>query len=199
MGNLFDPQHSPPQPPINSLDDHSHQTLYPNLDTPPNESVQHHTIAPPPHATHTLATMHANLTSAINSLNLDHGTLPPNPSFSPEAIPPRHANPLSPPRPNHASTSSFSLRPPWVPHASTSLKWTWIGQDGPFLATEDLRDTNQDSSEIESESLTATLFNLDSLNESRPEAMQGTRWIHGQIPKSPDSVIPSLVQRVNKG
>ena len=29
--------------------------------------------------------------------------------------------------------------------------------------------------------------------------MQGTRWTHGQIPKSLDSVIPPLVQRVNKG
>ena len=73
----------------------------------------------------------------------------------------------------------------------------WLGW--PFSDNGDLRDTNQDSSEIESESLTATLFNLDSLNESRPEAMQGTRWTHGQIPKSLDFVIPSLVQRVNKG
>ena len=143
--------------------------------------------------------MHANLHSAINSLNLDHDTLPPNPPFSPEAFPPRHAHPFSPPRPNHSSTSSFSLQPPWVPHASIGLKWTWIGQDGHFLTTGDLRDTNQDSSETESESLTTTLFYLDSLNESRPEAMQGTRWTHGQIPESPDFVIRSLVQRVNRG
>ena len=34
LGNLFDPQHSPPHPPINSPDDQSHQTLYPDLDTP---------------------------------------------------------------------------------------------------------------------------------------------------------------------
>ena len=105
----------------------------------------------------------------------------------------------SPPRPNHASTSSFSLRPPWVTHASTGLKWTWIGQDGPFLTTWDLRDTNQDSSETESESLTATFFNLDSLNASRLEAMQGTTWMHGQIPESRDFAIPPLVQRVNRG
>ena len=196
FGNLSDPHHSPPHPPVNSPDNHSHQSLYPDPITPPNESVQHHTIALPPHATHTPATMHANLHFAINSLNLDHDTLPPNLPFSLEAIPPRHAHPFSLPRPNHASTSSFSLRPPWVLHTSTGLKWTWIGQDGPKW---DLRDTNQDSSETESESLTETLFNLDSLNESRPEAMQGTRWMHGQIPESPDSVIPPLVQRVNRG
>ena len=196
FGNLSDPHHSPPHLPVNSPDNHSHQSLYPDPITPPNESVQHHTIALPPHATHTPATMHANLHFAINSLNLDHDTLPPNLPFSLEAIPPRHAHPFSLPRPNHASTSSFSLRPPWVLHTSTGLKWTWIGQDGPKW---DLRDTTQDSSETESESLTETLFNLDSLNESRPEAMQGTRWMHGQIPESPDSVIPPLVQRVNRG
>ena len=29
--------------------------------------------------------------------------------------------------------------------------------------------------------------------------MQGTRWTHGQIPESQDSVIPPLVQKVNRG
>ena len=37
FGNPSDPQHSPPHPPINSPDDHSHQTLYPDPDIPSNE------------------------------------------------------------------------------------------------------------------------------------------------------------------
>ena len=69
----------------------------------------------------------------------------------------------------------------------------------PVLTTGDFRETNLDSSETESESLTATLFNLDSLNESRPEVMQGTRWTNGQIPESPDSFVQPLVHRVNRG
>ena len=81
------------------------------------------------------------------------------------------------------------MRPPWVPPASTGLRWTWIGQDGPFLTTGDFRETNHDSSETESESFTTTLFNLDSLNESRPEVMQGTRWTNGQILEYPDSFV----------
>lgn len=43
------------------------------------------------------------------------------------------------------------------------------------------------------------MFNLDSLNESRPKVMQGTRWNYGQIPESPNSFIQPLVQRVNRG
>ena len=169
-------------------------------------SAQHHTVAPPPHANHPPTMMHANLHFAINSLNLDHDSIPPNPPDSPvsplnahEALSPRHAHPFSPPRPNPASTSSFSVRPPWVPPTSSGLRWTWIGQDGLLLTIGDFRETNHDSSETESESLTATLFNLDSLNVSRPEVMQGTRWTNGQIPESPDSFVQPLVHRINRG
>lgn len=62
-----------------------------------------------------------------------------------------------------------------------------------LLKTGELRDTNQNSSEIESESLTTTMSNLNSLNESRPEVMQGTRWNYGQIPEFLDSFIQPLV------
>lgn len=41
------------------------------------------------------------------------------------------------------------------------------------------------------------MFNLDSLNENRPEAMQNQSWEKGCIPESPDSFIKSLVQRVD--
>ena len=42
------------------------------------------------------------------------------------------------------------------------------------------------------------LFNLDSLNENRPE-VQCQGWDKGGIPESPDSYVEALVQRVNRG
>ena len=43
------------------------------------------------------------------------------------------------------------------------------------------------------------MFNLDQLNEERPEARQDQGWIKGCIPESPDSFIESLVQKVDHG
>lgn len=62
-----------------------------------------------------------------------------------------------------------------------------------LLKMGELRDTNQNSSEIESESLTTTMSNLNSLNESMPEVMQGTRWNYEQIPEFLDFFIQPLV------
>lgn len=42
------------------------------------------------------------------------------------------------------------------------------------------------------------MFNLDSLNERRPEIVQAQTWMTGCIPESLDSFIESLVQRVNR-
>ena len=42
------------------------------------------------------------------------------------------------------------------------------------------------------------MFNLDSLNESIPKAMQCLGWDKGRIPESPDTFVESLVQRVNR-
>ncbi|KAK7855292.1 hypothetical protein CFP56_028759 [Quercus suber] len=43
------------------------------------------------------------------------------------------------------------------------------------------------------------MFNLNKLNDDRPEVVRGAAWSRGQIPESPDSLIESLVQRVNRG
>lgn len=43
------------------------------------------------------------------------------------------------------------------------------------------------------------MFNLDQLNEERPEARQDQGWAKGCILESPDSFIESLVQRVDRG
>ena len=42
------------------------------------------------------------------------------------------------------------------------------------------------------------MFNLDKLNEDRPEVRQDQGWAKGCIPESLDSFIESLVQRVNR-
>ena len=56
-----------------------------------------------------------------------------------------------------------------------------------------------DSSETESDSVTERLYNLDKLNEDRPEVLVGAAWRRGQIPESPEELVESLVQRVNRG
>lgn len=47
--------------------------------------------------------------------------------------------------------------------------------------------------------MTVIMFNLDKLNVVRPKVRQGSTWDKGLIPESPDSLIESLVQRVNWG
>ena len=49
-----------------------------------------------------------------------------------------------------------------------------------------------ENSETESDT-TAIMFNLDSLNEKRPEIAQNSLWRKGCIPESPDSFIENLV------
>ena len=145
--------------------------------------------------------VHASLNSAIHSLNLGNNTNP----HTDEAL---HHN-----APNLTSThqasntvnptenveSSFTMRPPWQPPASTDLRWTWVGGEGPFITNGEVREATHDSSETESESLTERYFNLDKLNEERPEVRTGEAWRRGQIPESPEEFVESLIQRVNRG
>lgn len=55
------------------------------------------------------------------------------------------------------------------------------------------------SPETKSDSITALMFNLDNLNTDRPEVLPNSTWNRGQIPESPDSMIETLVQRVDRG
>lgn len=43
------------------------------------------------------------------------------------------------------------------------------------------------------------MFNLDNLNTDRPEVLPNSTWNRWQIPESPDSMIETLVQRVDRG
>lgn len=81
------------------------------------------------------------------------------------------AQPLSNPPWTNEPGSTFYIRPPWLPLISTALKWTWVDRAGPFIITGEIREMRQATSETESDSATVTMFNLDSLNSTRPEAM----------------------------
>lgn len=91
------------------------------------------------------------------------------------------------------------MRSLWLPPKSTALRWTWVEGADPFITNREMRDNHPTSSEIENSSTTGTMFNLNKLNDDRLEVVRGIAWNRGQIPESPDSVIESLVQRVDRG
>ena len=166
--------------------------------TPLHASTQPQQHVGPPHANNLQESKHAHLNSTINFLNLGHHHLPsapPNslashvssPFVSPHqsqtsdipAPQPQRQNPSNP-----APDSTFSTKLPWLPPVSTDLRWIWVGQDGPFITNGEFREQRQTSfdSETQSDSLTVLkIFNLDSINETRPEVMPGATWRHGQI------------------
>ena len=78
------------------------------------------------------------------------------------------------------------MRPTWLPPNDSNLNETYMGH------------LQFEASDIESDT-TAVMFNLDQLNEERPEARQDQGWAKGCIPESPNSFIESLVQRVDCG
>lgn len=68
--------------------------------------------------------------------------------------------------------------------------------DGPFMTNGEMREIPRASSEIESETVTVTMFNLNKLNEEHPEWLCRDAWSRGQILEAPDSLIDLLAQRV---
>lgn len=123
-----------------------------------------------------------------NSIIREHFNLP--------DIEPRNTNDLY--NPNSSSTANFSMRPPWTPPNDSNLKWTWIEGSDPFITNGQSCNSQFEASDTESDT-TVVMFNLDALNEERPEARQDQGWAKGCIPESPDSFIESLVHRVNRG
>lgn len=63
--------------------------------------------------------------------------------------------------------------------AVATLRWSWVDGNGPFITNGVLRENFISSSDTESDSVTATMFNLDNLNADRPEAYQGAAWRRG--------------------
>ena len=56
----------------------------------------------------------------------------------------------------------------------------------------ELREISEDSSATVSESDTVVMFNLDRLNENRPDKLRGDAWERGQIPESSEGLIDNL-------
>ena len=52
-------------------------------------------------------------------------------------------------------------RPPWLPPKSSALRWAWVEGDGPLITNGLLRESQLNSSETDSDSVTVTMFSLD--------------------------------------
>ena len=66
------------------------------------------------------------------------------------------------------------------------------------MTNAEFRKVTKSSIAAESDSKTVVLFNLDRLNEDRPEWLRGSAWERGQIPESTDGVNNSLVHRMDR-
>ncbi|KAL0011589.1 hypothetical protein SO802_006697 [Lithocarpus litseifolius] len=78
-------------------------------------------------------------------------------------------------------------RPPWQPPPDSNLQWTWIDDNGPFITNGQCSNPQFPDSDFESDT-TAIMFNLDSLNETKPESTQNLGWEKGCIPESPTPI-----------
>ena len=99
---------------------------------------------------------------------------------------------------NSTNDASFSIRPSWMPLVDSNLKWACIKGNRPFITNGQSNHPHFETLELESDTTTSK-FNLDSLNEDRPEILQDQDWAIGCIPESSTSFIESLVQQVNRG
>ncbi|KAL0015318.1 hypothetical protein SO802_002387 [Lithocarpus litseifolius] len=151
-------------------------------------------------------TMHSNLNFVVHSLHLDNHDDPITPFNTPIPSPeqsltngPRGSDyasnmfPLQHDHNSHTHTNSSGMHTDFMP-----LRWTWLDGVGPFVTNGNFRDNHHSSSEIDSDSLTVTMFNLNHLNMDRPEVRGVSLWERGQIPESPVSLVEDLVRRVNR-
>ncbi|KAK9985960.1 hypothetical protein SO802_030911 [Lithocarpus litseifolius] len=117
---------------------------------------------------------------------------------------PSHAivDPEPPLAPDHTPNQSNSTTPTPQPsslhqditHASLHIAILYLSINrGPVMTNGVLREATGSSSVIESDSKTIVMFNLDRLNDDRPEWLRGNAWEQGQIPESTDGLINSLV------
>nr|POF07466.1 hypothetical protein CFP56_20157 [Quercus suber] len=103
-------------------------------------------------------------------------------------------NPTPPPQDflgNRNQNASFSSKPTWQPPQESSLQWTWIEGNGPYITNGQNTRPHFESSDTDSDT-TTIMFNLDSLNEDKPK-VQCQGWDKGCILESPDSYIESLL------
>ena len=137
-----------------------------------------------PHATQT-QNSDTSLHVAINLLNLNPKTVPTTAANSLASSNPilsdldnvvnnvvtTFAKPsalVNPQTKNTTHNTRFSSTPPWLLPENSSLKWAWIESHGRFVTNGNNQHPHVENSETESDT-TAIMFNLDSLNEKRPE------------------------------
>ena len=111
---------------------------------------------------------HATLNSAIFSLSLANNIVPPTPFNSLNSSPVHFQNSVPDPHPNLNTdnpppTSHMQIQNPSCPNPTT-LNWTWVNGDGPFITNGVLRMTPNSSSDTESDSIIATMFSIDRLS-----------------------------------
>lgn len=68
-----------------------------------------------------------------------------------------------------------------------NLKWDWIEGNGPFITNGQSSHPQFKNSDFDSDT-TATMFNLDWLNDDRPETVHDQGWAKGCTLESPDSL-----------
>ena len=103
-------------------------------------------------------------------------------------LPPRDISPVSNP-PIDMSNSQGG-------QTNGTIRWTWVNEAGPFMINGELREISEASSATVSESDTVVMFNLDRLNENRPDWLCGDAWERGQIPESSEGLIDNLGSRL---
>lgn len=178
----------------------SHVTvdLEPLLASNPNPNQSNVAVPTPLHQDFA----HASLHSAILSLSINRGNITPTPANSPisSETPPNpnlnpnlHADPLLESNPN--PNSNINMHATQEIQTNNSLHEMWVNGLGPFMTNGELREASRSSSTTESDSKTVVMFNLDRLNDNRPEWVRGAAWERGQIPESPDGSPNSLVNR----
>ena len=195
---------------------HSHLGLYdyPDPSTPSTSHFQHATTLP----SNPIQTSPTSIIqTAINILNLnvtDQNLQPSqNLSLEPFSVTPTpvnspvtlesnqehlNANLSTTANPIDINIPPISNKPSWQPPTESNLQWTSIEGNGPFITNGQSSNPHYVDSESDSDT-TAIMFNLDKLNETRPEVLQRQGWDKGCIPESPDSFIENLVQRVDRG
>jgi len=127
-----------------------------------------------------------------NSLNSEDPRIIPNSDDLESHI--VHDNPTPPPQDflgNRNQNASFLSKPTWQPPQELNLQWTWIEGNGPYITNGQSARPHFEASDTDSDT-TTIMFNLDNLNEDRPE-VQCQGWDKGCIPESPNFYIELLV------
>lgn len=173
--------------------------VFSDPDTPSISNADNNPVTlNPPTAQHHMVE-HANLHSAIFSLNLGTTSASPTPMNSPASSPTN-----TPLQPN--TIVDLNLVPEEVTQDSFnedttpnfSLRRTWVDGTGPYITTGELRVQTDLSSDIESDSETVRMFNLDNLNDGCPEWVCRDEWDVGQIPEDANSIVQLVVNRVDR-